>query len=170
MVLAITIRAYRAESLTRATDLFSSLSLIHINHELADDGEENHEARDVMTAIGRTRWAIAEGYIPEYSHGAQPQLTSHETACLLNATDADAHISITIYYSDREPAGPYRVTIPARRTQHLRFNDLTDPEPIPRGTDYASVIESDVPIVVQHTRLDSRQSDTALLSTIAFSD
>ncbi len=123
-----------------------------------------------MTAIGRTRWAIAEGYIPAYSHGTEPQLNSHETACLLNASDADAHIVITIYYSDREPAGPYRVTVPARRTQHLRFNDLTDPEPIPRGTDYASVIESDVPIVVQHTRLDSRQADTALLSTIAFSD
>jgi hypothetical protein len=30
------------------------------------------------------------------------------------------------------------------------------------------VITSDVPIVVQHTRLDSRQSENALLSTIAF--
>jgi|GEM_PF-156625 hypothetical protein len=176
MVLAITIRAYRAKSLTPATDFFSSLSLIHINHELADHGDywkspiETHAGRNVMIAIGRTRWAIAEGYIPAYSHGAQPQLTSHETACLLNASDADAHISITIYYSDREPGGPYRVTVPARRTQHLRFNDLTDPEPIPRGTDYASVIESDVPIVVQHTRLDSRQADMALLSTLAFSD
>jgi len=30
------------------------------------------------------------------------------------------------------------------------------------------VIESDVPIVVQHSRLDSRQSANALLSTIAF--
>jgi hypothetical protein len=32
------------------------------------------------------------------------------------------------------------------------------------------VIESDVPIVVQHTRLDSRQAENALLSTIAFSE
>jgi hypothetical protein len=69
-----------------------------------------------MDAIGRTRWAIAEG---------------------------------------------------ARRTRHLRFNALKDPGPIPRGTDYSSVIESDVPIVVQHTRLDSRQEAEALLSTIA---
>ena len=77
---------------------------------------------------------------------------------------------ITIYYSDREPAGPYRVTVPARRTKHLRFNDLSDPEPIPKGTDYASVFESDVPIVVQHTRLDSRQDANALLTTIAFAE
>ena len=49
------------------------------------------------------------------------------------------------------------MTVPARRTRHVRFNRLDDPEPIPQDTDYASVIESDVPIVVQHTRLDSRQ-------------
>jgi hypothetical protein len=52
----------------------------------------------------------------------------------------------------------------------VRFNDLTDPEPVPRDTDYASVIASDVPIVVQHTRLDSRQAENALLSTIAYAD
>jgi hypothetical protein len=121
-------------------------------------------------AIGQTRWAIAEGYIPSWSHGPEPQMTSHETACLLNATDSDAHVEITIYFSDRDPIGPYRLTVPARRTRHVRFNDLTDPEPIPHDTDYASVIESDVPIVVQHTRLDSRQEANALLSTIAFCD
>jgi hypothetical protein len=60
------------------------------------------------------------------------------------------------------------VTVPARRTKHLRFNDLTDPAPIPLDTDYASVIESTHPIVVQHTRLDSRQAENALFSTMAF--
>ena len=118
--------------------------------------------------IGRTRWAIAEGYIPGWSHGPEPQMTSHETACILNASDRDAHVEMTIFFADREPAGPYRLTVPARRTRHVRFNDLTDPEPIPKETDYASVIESDVPIVVQHTRLDSRQADNALVTTIAF--
>ena len=97
--------------------------------------------------IGHHRWAIAEGYIPGWSNGPEPQFTSHETACLLNASDGEAHVEITIYFSDREPAGPYRVTIPARRTEHVRFNELKDPEPVPVGPDYASVIESDVPIV-----------------------
>ena len=96
-------------------------------------------------------------------------MTSHETACLLNTSDQDAHVQIKIYFSDRDPVGPYCVTVPANRTKHLRFNDLIDPEPIPRGTDYASLIEADVPIVVQHTRLDSRQDANALLTTIAYS-
>lgn len=121
-----------------------------------------------MNPIGARRWAIAEGYIPPYSHGPQPELTSHETVCILNAGDTDARVEITIYYSNRDPGGPYRLTVPARRTQHVRFNNLNDPEPIPADTDFASVIEADVPIVVQHTRLDSRQAENALLSTIAY--
>jgi hypothetical protein len=95
-------------------------------------------------------------------------MLSHETVCLLNAGDAEAHVSITVYFSDREPVGPYRITIPPRRTQHVRFNDLSDPARIPVDTDFSSVVQSDVPIVVQHTRLDSRQAENALLSTIAY--
>jgi hypothetical protein len=120
--------------------------------------------------LGRTRWAIAEGYIPGWSHGPEPEMLSHETVCLLNAGDADAHVEITLYFADREPAGPYRVVVPARRTRHVRFNDLRDPEPVPVAKDFASTVISDVPIVVQHTRLDSRQSDNALMTTIAFSE
>lgn len=100
--------------------------------------------------------------------GATAGLTSHETICLLNTSDEDAHVTVMVYFTDREPAGPYRVTVPARRTRHVRFNDLLDPEPIPPGVDYASVIESDVPIVVQHTRLDSRQAENAIMTTIAY--
>lgn len=118
--------------------------------------------------IGVREWVIAEGYIPSESHGPKPQMLSHETVCLMNASDTEANIEITIYYSDREPVGPYKVTVPARRTRHVRFNDLRDPAPIPRDTDFSSVIRSDVPVVAQHTRLDSRQAENALLSTIAY--
>jgi hypothetical protein len=119
-------------------------------------------------SVGKTVWAIAEGYIPGDSTSDDPALVSHETVCLLNCAERDANVAITLYFADREPVGPYRVTVPARRTLHLRFNDLGEPEPVPRDTDYASLIESDVPIVVQHTRLDSRHPDIALLSTMAF--
>jgi hypothetical protein len=118
--------------------------------------------------IGSTVWAIADGYIPAWSTGPEPEMLSHETVCFPNATSRAADVQMTVFFSDREPAGPYRVTVPARRTLHLRLNDLDDPAPVPRGTDYACLIESTVPIVVQHTRLDSRQSANALLSTIAF--
>jgi len=123
-----------------------------------------------MESIGRKLWAIAEGYIPSQSAFADPALVSHETACILNATDQVANVRITVFFADREPVGPYRISVAARRTRHLRFNDLDDPAPIPRDTDYASVFESDVPIVVQHTRLDSRRAEVSLMSTIAYAE
>lgn len=120
-------------------------------------------------SFGKTRWAIPEGYIPGESVDPDNHaLVSHEAACLLNPSNNDADITITIFFEDREPAGPYMVKLPARRTKHLRFNDLRDPEVVPRDTSYASLIESSVPIVVQHTRLDSRNPSIALLSTMAY--
>ena len=95
----------------------------------------------MVAPIGHRRWAIAEGYVPGWSNGPEPQFTSHETACLLNASDEEARVEITVFFSDREPVGPYRLTVPARRT---------------------------LPVVVQHTRLDSRQAENALLSTVAY--
>jgi hypothetical protein len=87
---------------------------------------------------------------------------------MLNASDAEAHVEVTLYFTDREPVGPYRLTVPARRALHQRINDLRDPEPVPAATDFCAMIRSDVPIVVQHTRLDSRQAANALFSTVAY--
>jgi hypothetical protein len=121
-----------------------------------------------MKFVGKKTWAIAEGYIPSKSTGPAPELTSHEACCILNASADEARIQITVFFENRDPAGPYKFLVPAQRTKHLRFNNFEDPEEIPRDTPYSSLIESSVPVVVQHTRLDSRQAANALLSTIAF--
>ena len=101
--------------------------------------------------IGYRRWAIAEGHMED---------GGDEIACILNASGDDAHIALTVFFADRDPCGPYRVTVPAQRTLHMHYAELADPEPIPHHIDYASVIESDVPVVVQHSRADA--------STIAY--
>lgn len=123
-----------------------------------------------MQNIGRQRWAIAEGWIPSESSFSDPTLISHETACILNTGDKEAHVTITIFFADREPVGPFRVTVAPRRTLHLRFNDLKEPAVIPRDTNYSSVLESDVPVIVQHTRLDSRHAEISLMTTTAYAE
>ncbi len=90
--------------------------------------------------IGHKHWTIGEGRISPLGDA---------TIAFLNASLQDAHVQIFIYYTNREPAGPYRLTVPAERIQQVRFDRLTDPEPIPGATEYAGTIESDVPIVVQ---------------------
>ncbi|HEX7800132.1 MAG TPA: sensory rhodopsin transducer [Asticcacaulis sp.] len=116
---------------------------------------------------GHKRWTIPEGYLPPDDPAKPRPLVSHEAFCVLNPGDDDADIEVTIYYGDREPVGPYRMRVAARRTVHFRFNDLNDPEPIPAGVDYASVITASAPILVQHTRLDSRSGTIALMTTMA---
>lgn len=118
--------------------------------------------------VGATCWAIGDGWIPPYGSGEDPTLASHESLCLLNAGQDDARVEIRLYFADRPPAGPYRVVVPAERVRHVTLNDLDDPEPVPRGTDYSAVVLATAPIVVQHTRLDSRQAANAIFSTIAF--
>jgi len=56
-----------------------------------------------MDAIGRKHWAIAEGYIPSQSSFLDHALISHETACILNAGGSDAHVALTIFFTDRDP-------------------------------------------------------------------
>ena len=87
-----------------------------------------------MDTIGRRKWAIPEGYIPSESRFSDRALISHDTACILNVGDRNAKVTITIYFADREPVGPYKISVGARRTLHGRFNDLDNPQPIPRDT------------------------------------
>jgi len=121
-----------------------------------------------MQPLGRTRWAIPEGYLPRDSAAKPRSVRSHETACLLNAGDSPAEVRLTVYFADRDPIGPFEVTVEPRRTKHLRFDELDDPASIPRETDFSTVIESSVPIVVQHSRLDARTGVAGLITTIAY--
>ena len=103
----------------------------------------SNEAGNTGITISSKHWAIVQGWIPA---------TGDETVSLLNVSGQKAHVEITIYYSHRDPAGPYCITVPEGGTEHVHLNRLTDPEPIPRKTNYESTIESDVPIVVQHPK------------------
>jgi hypothetical protein len=117
--------------------------------------------------IGCRVWAIPEGFIPGRSFSQERELVSHEACCILNAGGAPAHIKPTLIsriVSRRDP-----IESRLRRGERCIFASTISSTRSPfRDTAYASVVRSDAPIVVQHTRLDSRDPHTALLSTIAF--
>lgn len=115
--------------------------------------------------IGKKMWAIAEGWIPPSGIDASRALRSHETACILNAGFDDAVIIMTAFFADNRPI-QFEVRVDARRSKHIQFNDY----PIPHGTDFSVMFESNVPIVVQHTRLDSRMGNISLMTTTAYSE
>lgn len=117
---------------------------------------------------GKRKWFVPDAYLPAGSSG---EAVSHEAACLLNTSEMDARVRFTFYFEDRDPIGPIELTMRARRTWHLR---LDDPEALsgvelPRGVPYAYTVESDVPVVLQHSRLDTSAGYT-LFTTIAYGE
>jgi hypothetical protein len=118
---------------------------------------------------GKQRWFVPDAFLPaESSHG----VTSHEAACLLNVGDRDAHVRLTFFFEDRDPLGPVELTLAAQRTRHLR---LDEPSAIggielPRGRPYAYAVESDVPVILQHSRLDTSADAYTLFTTIAYGE
>jgi hypothetical protein len=118
--------------------------------------------------IGHKTWIVPGGHIPLQSTGSEPAFTSRDEISILNTNEQEATIRITIYYTDQEPTGPYNITVKAQRVRHIRFNDLVDPTPVLLDTDYAAVITSNVPVVVQFTRLDTSQPNLATATTMAF--
>src|SRR5262245_28324309 len=119
-------------------------------------------------AAGKLRWYVPDAYLPAQSSEAAP---SHESACVLNAGADDAHVRFTFFYEDRDPLGPVELVVGARRTWHVRLDDPAQlgGRELPVGVPYAYTVESDVPIVVQHSRLDTSAGYT-LFTSIAYGE
>lgn len=117
-------------------------------------------------AIGHRVWMVPDGYLPV---GAADGLDSHEAVCVLNTGEIAATVSLTVYLEDRDPIGPFVETVGARRTRHLRVDELVGDhgERIPHDVPYALVVRSDVAIAVQHSRMDVRSPAMSLMTTMA---
>jgi hypothetical protein len=115
---------------------------------------------------GSCFWVIPDGYIPPDSRG---ELVSHESICVLNCGAEPAQLRIHIYFEDREPLEGIEEIVEGRRTRHIRTSSLEkDGERIPVAVPYAITVESDVPVFVQYSRLDTTQPELALMSVMAY--
>jgi hypothetical protein len=112
-------------------------------------------------------WLIADSFLPDRSTG---DLKSHESACVLNLSRRPAKLKITVYFEDREPLTGLEAVCPAQRTAHVHLESLKNRrgETIPIAKPMALMVESNVKVVVQHTRLDTTQPALALMTTMAF--
>lgn len=104
---------------------------------------------------GRRRWVFACGEVPLHSTGPEPELTSHDQFCVLNAGGQLANVRIAVLYARRKEIGPFRIGVAARRVRQVRVNDLIFPQAVRLGEPYGMIFDSDVPVVVQCTRQDT---------------
>lgn len=112
--------------------------------------------------LGRDTWVFAAGHMPLGSTGPEPEFTSRDELCVLNTGGSDACLEVHVYHPDRDPVGPYEITVEARRVRAVRINGLIDPEAVPLAQPYALVVTSDEPVVVQLRHVDTRQAAQAV--------
>lgn len=124
---------------------------------------------DVMSPIGKKIWLIPDCYYPELST-AGPYI-SHESLCVLNVSEIDANLNLTAYYEEQEPDGGFFAVCSAHRTNHIRLDKLRNDcgKSIEKGVPYALLIESDIPVVCQYSRVDTTQERLGLATTMAYS-
>jgi hypothetical protein len=113
---------------------------------------------------GARVWLIPDGYIPEKSSGSQE---SHEAICVLNTSNEEARLTLTFYFEDRDPIKDVAVVVPPERTRHVRTDGL-EGAAIPRSVPYAIRVESNVPVTVQCSRMDTTQLALSLMTAMAY--
>ena len=120
-----------------------------------------------MKAYGKKVWLIPDTYLNSVSKNDS---ISHEAICVINTSDVDAEIKLTLFFEDRDARTDFSSFCGAMRTHHIRMDKLRNAagEEIPRNIPYAVLVESSTPIVVQYSRLDTAQAEMALMTTIAY--
>lgn len=119
------------------------------------------------TQEGHFTWVVPDGWLPP--EGGEGDLINHESLMILNTGREDAEISIDIYFDSKAPVKDLPIRVEAERIKAIR---LDIPEElgfrIPRATQYALRIKSNVKVIVQYGRMDVRQPNLAYYGTMAF--
>lgn len=117
---------------------------------------------------GKKTWCFPGGFIPVESSGKEPEMLSKDEISILNTTNKEALVEITIFYSDQEPVTGYKIKIAAERVRQFRVNDLIDPHAIPLGVSYAAIFESNVPVMIQWSKQITSDGKLGIMGSMAY--
>ena len=120
-------------------------------------------------AIGKKEWIIPDCELPHEGEGVAK---GHESVIIVNDTDTDAKIDVSIYFTDKEPHTGIVWEVGAKRVKCFRMNrpDHMSGYEVPYETQYAMKISSNTPIVLQYGRLDNTQANLAFYTTLGYSE
>lgn len=121
-----------------------------------------------MSDYGKKVWYIPDGYYPDSE--SDGKYVSHEAICVLNVSNIDAAIDVTLFFEEAEPMGRFAAECKAKRTNHIRMDKLQNKDgvSVPRGVAYAILVESNTDIICQYSRVDTAQENMSFMTTIAY--
>lgn len=117
--------------------------------------------------IGKKLWIIPDCELPQEGEGI---MKGHESVIIVNDSEEDADIEVTLYFTDRDSFSDIRWRVKAGRVRCFRMNNKEDMcgFEIPYDTQYAMKIKSNCNIVLQYGRLDNRQTNLAYYTTLGY--
>jgi len=121
-----------------------------------------------MMTEGKRKWYIVDGYRPPVQPDPQVVYEGHESIMILNVNNQDAHLTIGIYFEDRDPIEDIQMTVPAKRIRAFKSSDshLLNGCEIKVGEQYSLAIKSDIGVIVQYGRLDVQQTNMAYMALL----
>ena len=117
---------------------------------------------------GKKIWIIPDCELPDEGEGL---LKGHESVIVINTNKKDANIKVILYFTYKEKYDTINWVVGGERVRCFRMNNTEDMcnYTVPKNTQYAMKIVSDVPVVIQYGRLDNRQTNLAYYTTLGFS-
>jgi len=120
---------------------------------------------------GKNAWYVIDGYRPPVHAGEAKGYIGHESLMILNCNDKDAHVTIDVYFSDRDPVRGIKYTACANRISAFRSDDRSVfGMELGIGVQYSLRITSDVEVVVQYGRMDISQPNLSYLATLGYGE
>ena len=105
--------------------------------------------------LGKKTWVFADGDLPPQG---DTEPLGHEAMMIVNNSDQDADITITLLFEDKEPKEGIKIKVPAKRVNCFRMDFPIGEErySIPKGQ-FAVILNSNIPVVAVYGRLDRRK-------------
>ena len=115
-----------------------------------------------IRSTGRICTDIADSLINE----------GHECIMILNTNEVDAHVNISVYFTDKPAVEDIEIIVPAKRILAFRSSEKEYFGGLELGINeqYSLAFHSDVEIVVQYGRMDVQQSNLAYIGMMGYSE
>ena len=120
-------------------------------------------------AMGKKEWIIPDCELPQAGDGIAK---GHESVIIVNDSDETAKIDVSIYFTDKDPQTGIVWELGAKRVFCFRMDNVEHMcgYKVPRETQYAMKVTSNVPVVLQYGRLDATQPNLAFYTTLGYSE
>ena len=126
-----------------------------------------------MSDLGKKIWVFPDAFLPlkgePYKTTNSGDQFGHESLCIVNNANSFANLNIDFLYEIDEPIENYQTKIGAKRSLHLRLDQIEiNGKKLPREKPYSIILKSDINVVAQLSRLDTTSNYNSFMTSLGW--